>query len=353
MSASLPHSETTAGRKALAAKGRALPDGGFPVGDAEHWDKARQAVGRVKNPARRAALAKMLRKTAPMVGRTQALGQSWAAPAGSAHANPDLGIYLAVTAKDEQGLTLTCPECNYTGPAGTFGASGASLDKSPEDLRTPAPSTGGVRDGVPLTVRTGAAHALANGGTRAALELAGGTADGPPAPHPGPDGRAGVPRTGRDRDAAAPARRHHHREHPQDRKRPVGRVGQRPGPAAPRPPADRPDGSRRHVQQGGRVRYQAAAGAVAAAAAVQTPLMAEYGIPAIRALATPVTGATAGPRMTTTAASGAGTDENGLNAKGQGIYKKLIAKGFPPARAVTFAKMSQNTKPGQFGKVAS
>ena len=49
---------------------------------------------------------------------------------GQSLANPDLGIYLAVTAKDEQGLTLTCPECNYSGPANSFGANGASLDKS-------------------------------------------------------------------------------------------------------------------------------------------------------------------------------------------------------------------------------
>jgi hypothetical protein len=85
----------------------------------------------------------------------------------------------------------------------------------------------------------------------------------------------------------------------------------------------------------------------------QTELMAEYGIPAIRALATPATGAGAGPRVTLAAGGDDdGTDDDGLTPRGQAIKKKLIAKGFPPARAITFAKMSQKTKPGQFGKQA-
>lgn len=82
---------------------------------------------------------------------------------------------------------------------------------------------------------------------------------------------------------------------------------------------------------------------------VQTPLMAQYGIPAIRALATPAAGASDGPRTT---ASGAGdsTDSSGLTPRGQAIYKKLLAKGFPAARAMAFAKNAQKAKPGQFVK---
>ena len=87
----------------------------------------------------------------------------------------------------------------------------------------------------------------------------------------------------------------------------------------------------------------------------QTDLMREYGIPAIRALANTAAGASDGPRMTTAAGgdSDDSTDGNGLNPKGQAIYKKLIAKGFPAPRAMAFAKNSQKTKAGQFGKVAS
>jgi hypothetical protein len=93
-------------------------------------------------------------------------------------------------------------------------------------------------------------------------------------------------------------------------------------------------------------------------APVQTELMAEYGIPAQRsaAFATPTAGASDGPKMTTSAATSTGdggTDANGLNAKGQAIYAKLKAKGFPEARAVQFAKQSQNSKPGAFGKSGS
>ena len=46
------------------------------------------------------------------------------------------------------------------------------------------------------------------------------------------------------------------------------------------------------------------------------------------------------------------SDDDGLTPKGQGIKKRLMAKGFPEARAITFAKMSQKTKPGAFGKQA-
>ena len=169
---------------------------------------------------------------------------------GKSLANPDLGIYLAETTKDDQGETLTCPECGHVAPAGDFGASGASLQTQPGDLRTPAPSTGYVRTGAATTVKAGsAAHALANG-TRTALELAAGTLTARRHPIQGPmdvlvarsqDGTAVLRHRHGGAEIAAP---------PQDRRRQVGRVRQRPGPGPPRPPAHRPDGSRRDVQQG-------------------------------------------------------------------------------------------------------
>jgi hypothetical protein len=73
--------------------------------------------------------------------------------------------------------------------------------------------------------------------------------------------------------------------------------------------------------------------------AVQTPLMAQYGIQNVRAFATSASGSGDGPRTTM---AGGGTDENGLTPKGQGIYKKLKAKGFPDARALQFAKRAQS-----------
>jgi hypothetical protein len=83
----------------------------------------------------------------------------------------------------------------------------------------------------------------------------------------------------------------------------------------------------------------------------QTALMARYGIPAVRAFATPGNGSGDGPR-TTTSDSGDGDGPAGLTPKGQAIYKKLIAKGFSTARALAFAKNSQNMSSGSFKKAS-
>jgi hypothetical protein len=72
----------------------------------------------------------------------------------------------------------------------------------------------------------------------------------------------------------------------------------------------------------------------------QTPLMAKFGIPAINALATPMTSADSGPR--TTDSDSGSEDTSGLSPKGQAIYKKLRSRGFPAERALAFAKRAQN-----------
>jgi hypothetical protein len=267
---------------------------------------------------------------------------------GKSLANPDLGIYLAETAKDEQGLTLTCPECSYSGPANRFGASGASLDSSPGDLRTPAPSTGYVRDGVPLTVRSGAAHALAN--TRGAVELATGTVR---RPIHGPMDVL----VARGTDGTAVLRhRHGGATIASLRKTEGGQwVAQVNGKDLTPRDHQRTALMEAVGQWNGAIR--SAVGTEHDAAPlqpepVQTPLMATYGIPAMRSagFATPAAGMSDGPKMTAAGGSGDGADDNGLNAKGQAIYKKLLAKGFPAARALAFAKNSQKTTAGAFGK---
>jgi hypothetical protein len=354
-----------AGRRALAGQGRALADGSFPVPNGAYWDKARRAVGRVKDPAKRAQVAKLLRKTAPQFGKEKALAASWAAPGGSQHANPDLGIYLSETVKDNQGFTLTCPECGHIAPAGDFGVSGASLQKQPGDLRTPAPSTAAARNGVPLTVRAGAAHALANG-TRGAVELATGTVR---RPIKGPmdvlvrragDGTAEL----RHRNGGATIASLRKTEGGQWVANVNGRDLQ------PR------DHQRTALMEAVGTWNGAIRSAVRPQEAPlqsppqQTELMAEYGIPAMRsaAFATPVTSSAAGPRVTMAGgpgkarydpdkdgdddASPAGdTDKDGpggLSPKGQAVYKRLTAKGFPPARALAFAKRAD-----KFGKAAA
>jgi hypothetical protein len=270
--------------------------------------------------------------------------------AGKSLANPDLGIYLSETTKDDQGKTLTCPECSYSGPANRFGASGASLQSAPGDLRTPAPGTGGVRKGVPLTVKSGAAHALANG-TRGAVELATGTVRRPI------HGPMDVLVARKDDGTAVLRHRHGGAEIASLRKTDGGKwvasVNGRD--LEPR------DHQRTALMEAVGTWNKAVTGAVRPQAAPlqpeprQTPLMAEYGIPAVRsaAFATPTAGASDGPRVTSASASDDGTDENGLSPKGQAIYKKLLAKGFPAARAMAFAKNSQKTKAGAFGKAAA
>ena len=75
-------------------------------------------------------------------------------------------------------------------------------------------------------------------------------------------------------------------------------------------------------------------------APVQTELMAQYGIPAIKTLANPVVGASDGPRATE--AGGDGKTGRGLHPGGQKIYSKLRKRGFPHERAHAFARRAQN-----------
>lgn len=272
--------------------------------------------------------------------------------AGKSLANDDyLGILMAETTKDDQGETLTCPECNYSGPANRFGANGASLDSSPGELRTPAPGTGSVRDGVPLTVKSGSAHALSN--TRQAVELATGVkrvAIG--GPHD-----VGVRRT--DKGSML-----YHRRSGAD----IGLMKRNDDGTWSAVVAGKelaPHSQQRAAWLEAVGTYNAAvhAGVKRQEAPLQPPpqqteLMAEYGIPAMRsaAFATPTTSSSSGPRMTTAGGSGKydpdsdGDDDSspsgdtdkdyagGLSPKAQAIYKKLIAKGFPKARAMAFAK---------------
>jgi hypothetical protein len=268
---------------------------------------------------------------------------------GSQLANPDAGIYLSETTKDDQGKTLTCPECGHVAPSGDFGVSGASLQSKPGDLRTPAPGTGFVRSGVPLTVRGGASHALAS--TRGAVELAAGITR-----HPihgpmdvlvkrGEDGTAVLKHRNGGATIAALRRT--------EAGKWVASVNGRDG-----EPRDHQRtalmeavGTWNTAVRGG---TRPVAGSALQPEPAQSPLMAQYGIPAMRsaAFATPDAGASDGPRVTSAASGGGGTDGNGLTPKGQAIYKKLLAKGFPQARAMAFAKNSQKTTAGSFGKSA-
>jgi hypothetical protein len=368
---------------------------------------------------------------------------------GTSLANPDLGIYLAETTKDDQGKTLVCPECGHIAPSGDFGASGTSVDSKPGILRTPAPSTGAVRDGVPLTVRGGAAHALANGDYSGIIDLDWAAWDAEHGSHGRGGESAAAKQKAHDTASATAKRRMKYKSDAFKPKSPADMTddelaawrvtarmqrktagGLKPSVHEQRLAAEaarrrtaskakaggvsmastrsavelatgtvrRPihgpmdvlvkradDGSAllKHRHGGATIASlrrtdngkwlatvngkdleprdhqrtalmeavgtwnKAVTGAVRPQAAPlqpepqQSALMAEYGIPAMRsaAFATPTAGAGDGPKMTTSAS--AGTDDNGLSPKAAAVYKKLLAKGFPQARALAFAKNSE------------
>ena len=84
-------------------------------------------------------------------------------------------------------------------------------------------------------------------------------------------------------------------------------------------------------------------------APAQTELMNQFGVTNVRALATPTNGSSDGSRMTSSdSGSDGGDGPAGLSPKGVTIYKKLIARGFPAARALAFARRAES-----FGQKAS
>jgi hypothetical protein len=357
----VPRNQRAAARQHALKQGHALPPAspggqpGYPVTTPQQWDDARQAVGRVQDPARRAALAKLLRKTAPMVGRSKQLTGSWAASGGSSHANTASGVDLAVRARDAQGHMLTCPECNYSGPANKFGADGAALQTQPGLLRTPTgkgTASAGMQPGQIGVRATGrVAGALANA-TGNVTDLAAGTLTARRHAIRGP---MDVLVKRNDDGTATLKHRNGLAEIAAIRKTPEGKwiatVNGTDG--APR------DHQRTALMEAVGTWNKAITSAVRPQEAPlqgppqQTELMREYGIPAIRALATPVAGAGDGTRMTT--ASGTDTDNDGagggLSPKAKAIYRKLIARGFTPQRAAMFAKNAGNF--GHAGQKAS
>jgi hypothetical protein len=247
-------SESTAGRKSLAKLGLALPDGSYPVGDAAHWEKARRAIGRTPDPAKRARVAALLRRTAARYGKTAALKASWAA------SNLTPGLELAMPPK----IAITSPYDVMI----VRGDDGTAVVRN--------------RHGGGEIARI---RREPGGSWVAAI-----------------DGRDLNPHT-RQRGALLEAIGRHNRA--------AGSPYHRPDESEPVQPPPR-----------------------------QSPLMAALGMEPVR-LATPVVGASDGPRAT----SQADTDDksgNGLSAKGQAIYKKLKARGFPDARALAFARRAQN-----------
>lgn len=254
-------SETAGGRKSALKRGLAIAPPspgappGFPITTAQHWEKARQAIGRVKSPARRAAVARLLRKTAPRFGKTAALHQSWAAPGGKKKAVAASNIGGQVI-----DMARRLPVMDPSDIVVARGASGQAVIRH---------RRGGALIG---TIRQ--------------------TDDGWISE---PDGGTAGPGHTHQRGALVELLGLYNRS--------TGTAQASPQPLQPPP--------------------------------VQTPLMQQFGVPAIR-LATPAAGASDGGRQV----SGGGSIA-GLSPRGVTIYKKLRRK-MPADRALAFSRRAQS-----------
>lgn len=281
---------------------------------------------------------------AAWIGRKKYGAKKMGKLSAHAHANGNGRSVL-----DLAGGQLQCPNCGYRSDNADFqisgGVSGTS-DSSSEALRTPAPSTGYVRNGAPLTVRGG------------------GTAPGLASQASGIELAQRVPVSSPtdilvSRSATGTAVIRHRRGGALIGEIKMGDDGWQAvlgGQAL-----------QAHTHQRGALadllgnwnrgsatlQRPAAESPPLQPAPVQTELMRTYGVPAIRTFATPATGSGNGPRSTYSAANSDNADSSsgdsddtssggGLNPKGQAIYKKLKAKGWPDAKAMAFAKRGQN-----------
>jgi hypothetical protein len=325
-------SESTAGRRELLRSGHALPPTkpggrpGFPVGDAKHWDKAFEAVGRSGGGARREALRKLLIKTAPEFGKSGRIKGSWLDTSGGSKNMSMVDRQLLV---DLAGSMSMCPQCGYHADSAEFAVSGGSAGTTspsqPEELRTAAnaglQSAAGFNAGqIGLSNVIG----LAGGRTRQAVA----------SPDDilvtrGENGRAVIRhRRGGDKigevyrtesgqwtssvEGGAQLSPHSHQRGALNEL--VGTHNRSAGTAYHRPSEPRQP---------------------LATAPAQTPLMQRFGVPAVTVLATPSNGAGDGPRTTDS------DGPAGLSPKGVTIYKKLVKK-MPAARALAFARRAQN-----------
>lgn len=239
--------------------------------------------------------------------------------------NPDaLAAFIAARTRNGgrtiglagDGGQLTCPSCGYQFSPDN---DNDEDDTGSEALRTPAPSTGYVRDGAPLTVRS-SSTGLANEVDLATPRY--------PVTSPmdllvtnSPNGGALI----RHRRGGGI----------------IGEVHDREGWRAVYNGKDQAPRTNQRAALADLLGLWNAGTTTLQHAPLQpppeqTPLMEKYGIPAVRALATPVTSASDGPRVTSGSSSDS-DDDSGLSGKSASVYKKLVAKGWDKARAKRFA----------------
>jgi hypothetical protein len=314
-----------AGGKPIPARKFALPGQRYPVDTA---GRARNALSRIAqngSPAEKAKVRSAVKSAFPsiQVGTASNLSNGY-----------DFADDGDNDIDDMRNMGDTqCPNCGYRSDSADFkvsgGASGTS-DSATSDLRTPSggnvSSTGYSSQQLGIGGAASGNMGLANGRGRS-VELA----------RRQPVRQSTDLVTSRAADGSSVIR---HRMGGGT----VGSLRQGPGGVVPVV-----DGKALPPQQNARAALLAMVGAYnkgtmpLQSAPQQTPLMSQFGVPAIRLAADD----------TPDNDDNNGGSTRGLSAKGQSIYKKLLAKGMSPKVAMAFAKRSENAKPGVFSTSTS
>jgi hypothetical protein len=412
MAVAAPPAERAAGRRSALKRGLALPPAspgaapGFPVTDADHWDKAFQSVGRAGSPGRRAALGKLLRKTAGQFGKASRVKGSWLDKGGSKHAGDSSGIDLVGPKGYDHGWKYVggpglpktpggigrqastshrthLPKSSLAGYKTTtahqlragdriaFGSKGELQEHKVISVQHHVTGSGQHRTQVHLRRPDGSTHRISIS-SKSVVTRRMDTGSAAPAPS-GPKHLSNpletamtdrkLPVSGlsdiivsRIRGGGAVIRhRNGGGEIAQLNRSEDGWVVTIDGQAMPARGHQRAALAQAiglHNRAAGTPFHRATQPAATdplQGAPEQTDLMKQYGIPAIRALATPADSAGDGPRMTASSASD--STGNGLGPRGKQIYAKLKAKGFPDARAMAFAKRAEAMIARKSGKL--
>jgi hypothetical protein len=317
--------ETAGGRRDALKRGLALPPPGsgaapgFPVTDADHWEKAFRAVGRAGSPARRAALGDLLRKTAARFGKTGRIKGSWLDTSGG---SKDMSNTLNLA-------MMKCPSCGYQADDAEFSisgdASGTDVPRAPGTLQTPDSGNG-------LGSMSAAAGMNPGQIGLSSIDLA----------RRSPVGSASDVLVSRGENGRAVVR---HRRGGSK----IGEIFRMEDGQYTSTLGDEGKQLQPHTRQRGALHelistwntgagsmYHRPQGTALVPPPAQTPLMRQFGVPAVSALATPSNGDSDGPRVTSS-----GDDLAGLSPKGITIYRKL-RKRMPADRALTFARRAQD-----------
>lgn len=316
-----------AGGKPIPKSDFALPkQNAYPIDTAKRARNALSRIAQFGSPEQKATVQRAV--ASRYKGRIKV----------SQHSNEGPGMRYDFAGGD----AFACPHCGYSGSADDFKSNDGDYDNdsarkdgpgiTPDALRTPAPSTSGVRSGAPLSVRGASSGnlGLANRGQRS-VNLS----------RRLPIRELQDIVISRNDDGTATVR---HRQGGNE----VGTLKH-----TDKGWVSTVSGKNTEPRTQQRVALLDMFGSYNRDAAqnpfqappVQTPLMQQFGVPAIRLANTDDDADDNDSASSDTSDSGG----SGLNPRGQGIYKKLVAKGVKPAVAMAMAKRAQNKTAGSFG----